>query len=210
MPSTTTIFLVVAEIQLEPVSLTLRGLERTDLDFSGSQFLDISLGQSAAADLVLEHIDTYTLARAGDERLLDASAEPVVVNHVELEQDVFPCLLDAFEDAFERCLAIDQQLGAVAGGQLHVGERAHGLLYRGPVVVYCVPGFQLPAKLAIDMIDLVGPVLVRIRKAFELAAAEHEVGRYGDERKRYERYGPGDRSLRMFMTTCPARMTPAA
>ena len=177
---------MIPEVELKPITPPLGRLERTDLHTSRPQFFYIAFRQPAAADLVVQDEDTNPGICAFDQCLLDAPAEAVVVDHVELEQDVLAGPGDAFENAVEGRVTVNEQLCAVAGCQVHVREAAQRLVGRRTVVCFDVPGREVLLILTIDMIDLVGALLVGCCKALELAAPENQVGRHRDEWKRDE------------------------
>ena len=60
-----------------------------------------------APDLVEEHCDAYARLRFCDQRLLKSSPQAVIAQDIELDQEIIPRRLDAFEDRAKGRLTVD-------------------------------------------------------------------------------------------------------
>ena len=78
-------FAMVSEIQLKSVTVPLIRSKGADFNSCFTEFVDIRIWQSAAADFVLKHVNPHTCPRPFYERLLNAPAEAIVMKHVELK-----------------------------------------------------------------------------------------------------------------------------
>ena len=105
---------MVAKVKLEAIGVAFARIEGADVHARGAQFVLVSVGQTVAADFVVEQVTAYAGARLRDERVLEPAPEAVVVDDVKLHEHVIARLLDALEDRAKRRLSVDQQLGVVA------------------------------------------------------------------------------------------------
>ena len=164
-------------------------VEAEDLDALGPHPILVFVRQPAAADIVVEHVDSDAGTGPLHQRRRKALAERVSPQDVELDENVGLGRGDPLEDRFERRVAIDQQFGGVAGEERHAGGTA---LHR-----------PLGARVAIDYRQVLaadqarGPHLhAGPGIAVEMLPAEHQVDDGGGEGEEGQRHQPGDRTLR--------------
>ena len=118
---------------------------------------------------------------------LVATAEAIIVDHVELEQDIVLCLGNALEYAVKCRLAIDKQIDAVTAGKLHVRKFYHGSVPGRPFSRRDFPRIQIFLDFGQQAFELVLFILEGICHPFELTAAQHQVCRDSNEGKCHQR-----------------------
>ena len=185
---------VVAEVDLETVGWSFRGVERGDLHPGGAQ-LGAVAAQPAAPDFVEKHHAPHPGPRPLDERVAQPAPESVLVDDVELHEHVFLRGGDAGEDGGEGGLAVDEEFGAVVRGEGELRQPFEEQLL-------LPPGFRLHA-LAVEFLGEFprdGARLQHLRAprrdvAREFCPPEDPIRGDRDPRQREERHRPRDRAL---------------
>ena len=146
------------------------------------------------ADLVVEKIDGHSCAGFVDETALYLTTQPVVVDNVELKEHVLLRPVDAFQDAAEGGVAVDEQFDLVGPGKGSVGHRFRGADGMAFVERWAVAPHRF-AQAVEDVAALFEHVVAGFDVALEAAAAEDPVGGDGDVGHRQQEDDPGDRAL---------------
>ena len=85
------------------------------------------------------------------------------MKHVELEQDILPCLPYALQDPVEGRLAINQQADPVVGGRLESRQSLNGLVPGGLLAWRDGPGVEVGIEIRQHALDLALPCRERVR-----------------------------------------------
>ncbi len=91
-----------------------------------------------AAHFIIEEVDTYAFFCLGDQQVLEALPEVVVVYDEELDKQVSFGLCDGLEDCIEGRLAIDEQFQFVATQKWGLGKCFKGSVWHLGLVVRIV------------------------------------------------------------------------
>jgi hypothetical protein len=151
-------------------------------DAGGVELLEVAAGELVGADLVVEEVNADAGLRAVDEGLLEALADAVVFDDVEVDQEVVLGGGDGFEDGLEGLLAVDEQGQFIAAGE---GQSAEDLRGAAEGVV----GLDLVvAEAAVHVFGQLAELGIH-------AAAGAPVGGDGDPRDGEQRDDPGDGAL---------------
>ena len=186
---------VVPEVELEPVALSLGGVELRVLHPCRPELVEVGTRKAGASDLVVEEEDVDASLHAVDHRGLEPPAQIVVVHDVELHQRVSPGARQTGEDAVEGRLPVHQELDVVASEERRVGELLQGLVVRQALDRRDLEGLERLAHLGGERIDFFLVTLPGLPIALELAAPEHPVERNREVREGVEAHPPGDRPL---------------
>lgn len=156
--------------------------------------MQIAFGKLATADFVEQEIDPDPALCGAQHVLLESMPQRVVAHDEELDQHVVASGVDAGEQAVERRLAVDQQLGLIAAGQRHHGQLLHG----SDIGVAGIGQERLqPLPIAGENSPQHGIALAAGGNvAVEARASEDPVGRYRQVGKGDERDDPGHGPLR--------------
>ena len=131
-----------------------------------------------------------------DQGVPNFATQSVIVNHVELEQDVVPGFGDAREQAFEGVRAVHQQFDVIALEHHEVRQLFDGVAPGRPFRLGNTEDIEPVLETLEGLLRFVLNGLEEFRPTGELVAAEHEVGRQGQEGKAHQGHGPGHGALR--------------
>ncbi len=187
---------VIAEVQLEAISLALAGIERRHFDAHSAQLVEIAGRELVTPDLVVDEIDAHTFLRPGDKVLPDPASEAVVLHDEELEQDIVRGAIDPFEDARESRLPVDQQVHAIAAQHRHLAQGLDDMQRRVSFHVLEAKRSDRVAQLSLAVRNPVVRGAPQRDIPPEPAASEHPIRRHREVREGVQRHEPRDRALR--------------
>ena len=194
-------FAVVAEVDADDVAQEEAfTVERLDVDTSLTHGADVARGKFVGTDFIVDDVDADAFGGALEEEFAECSADQVVFDDIEFDEDVFLGVFDSLVDSGVCFLGVDEQSAGITFVDREVGQLAERAEQRG-----AIPQVESEAffEFLFDAVRGVVQVIVFIQVvaayfdiAVEASRAQDEEERNSDPGEADEGNYPGDAALR--------------